>query len=141
MPCRLRRIHQKQELSPPAYPADCRNVLRHAQNIGHVRHDDQSRSGRDSALHILRLYSAVSIRRNQRQRDDTAARKLRQRTQNRVMFNERGNHMVARPECAVYRHIERIGRVHRKRNPRRILFPNQLRNLLAAFFNDSPRRQ
>ena len=66
-------VMKKQELSPPTYPADRRNILRHAQNIGHVRHDDQPRSGRDSALHILRLYSAVSIRRNQRQRDDTAA--------------------------------------------------------------------
>ena len=49
--------------------------------------------------------------------------------------------MVARPECAVNRHIERIRRVHGKRNARRILFPNHLRDLFAAFLDDPPRRQ
>ena len=108
MPCRLRRVHQKQHAPPTAHRAGRGDILLKPQDVGHVRHRDQPRPRGQRSLDLLRMNATVRVRRHKRERDDAASRQFRKRAQNGIVLHQCGNHVVARMHRAVNRHIERV---------------------------------
>ena len=139
-PGRLRRIHQIRHLARPRQRRQRRDWHDSPDDIGAMRRHEQPRRGTHRAIDGTRIERALGSTGHDCQ-FNAERLKMTQRSHHRVVFDAGRHHVIAGPEQAVQRDIERVGGVVREDEATRIAHVEQPGERLACIFDNTAGRQ
>ena len=126
--CRLRGVHNQQCTRTAGNLRNPCQIIDISRHIGRVLNDNRPRVLSYLFRQTRGIDHAVLIRRHNRERHAPAFLS-NQRTQNRIVFADRGDHMIARLNQSFHRGVQRLRRVGRECNTCRLFRMKQFRQL------------